>query len=131
MGMRACVRTPAALLRACVRAGMHDTCLVSRRRQRYRQRYELSTTVCPPPSCPRARPRPPHRYKGITCFVVDGNTPGLSLGTKEDKLGIRASSTCPVHFDNVKVPADCVLGQVGHGYKCVRRLCVPARLAKM
>ena len=42
-------------------------------------------------------------YKGITTFVVDRDTPGLSIGKKEDKLGIRASSTCPVLLDNVKV----------------------------
>ena len=42
-------------------------------------------------------------YKGITCFLVERDTPGLSLGKKEDKLGIRASSTCPVVLDNVKV----------------------------
>ncbi|XP_078355727.1 short/branched chain specific acyl-CoA dehydrogenase, mitochondrial-like [Oculina patagonica] len=60
---------------------------------------------------------PEKGYKGITTFVVPKETEGLSLGKKEDKLGIRASSTCPVHFDNVKVPASAVLGQVGHGYK--------------
>ncbi|RMX55717.1 hypothetical protein pdam_00016045, partial [Pocillopora damicornis] len=60
---------------------------------------------------------PEKGYKGITTFVVPKETDGLSLGKKEDKLGIRASSTCPVHFDNVKVPASAVLGQVGHGYK--------------
>lgn len=42
-------------------------------------------------------------YKGITCFIVDRDTPGLTVGKKEDKLGIRASSTCPVQFDQVKV----------------------------
>ena len=42
-------------------------------------------------------------YRGITTFVVDRDTPGLSVGKKEDKLGIRASSTCPVLLDNVKV----------------------------
>lgn len=42
-------------------------------------------------------------YKGITTFIVDRDTEGLSIGKKEDKLGIRASSTCPVHLDNVKV----------------------------
>ncbi|NXW08390.1 ACDSB protein, partial [Fregetta grallaria] len=41
-------------------------------------------------------------YRGITCFIVDRNTEGLHVGKKEDKLGIRASSTCPVTFDNVK-----------------------------
>jgi short/branched chain acyl-CoA dehydrogenase len=56
-------------------------------------------------------------YKGITCFVVDRDTPGLTIGKKEDKLGIRASSTCPVTFENVKVSSDMILGEVGHGYK--------------
>ena len=42
-------------------------------------------------------------YKGITTFVVDRDIPGLTVGKKEDKLGIRASSTCPVFLDNVKV----------------------------
>lgn len=50
----------------------------------------------------------PHRvffqgYRGITAFVVERDTPGLSLGKKEDKLGIRASSTCTVYLENVKV----------------------------
>ena len=58
-------------------------------------------------------------YKGITCFVVDGDTPGIEVGQKEDKLGIRASSTCPITFDDVKVPASNVLGEVGAGYKFV------------
>ncbi|KAM4774424.1 short/branched chain specific acyl-CoA dehydrogenase, mitochondrial isoform 2-T2 [Cyanocitta cristata] len=56
-------------------------------------------------------------YRGITCFIVDRNTEGLHVGKKEDKLGIRASSTCPVTFDNVKVPETNILGQVGQGYK--------------
>ncbi|NXX93116.1 ACDSB protein, partial [Centropus bengalensis] len=56
-------------------------------------------------------------YRGITCFVVDRDTEGLHVGKKEDKLGIRASSTCPVTFDNVKVPATSILGQLGQGYK--------------
>jgi len=42
-------------------------------------------------------------YKGITCFLVDRDSPGLTIGKKEDKLGIRASGTCPVQFDQVKV----------------------------
>ncbi|NXC75788.1 ACDSB protein, partial [Anhinga anhinga] len=42
-------------------------------------------------------------YRGITCFIVDRDTEGLHVGKKEDKLGIRASSTCPVTFENVKV----------------------------
>jgi alkylation response protein AidB-like acyl-CoA dehydrogenase len=56
-------------------------------------------------------------YKGITCFVVPRDTEGLTVGRKEDKLGIRASSTCPVSFDNVKVPKEMILGEVGKGYK--------------
>ncbi|KAJ2909000.1 hypothetical protein GGI21_002319 [Coemansia aciculifera] len=56
-------------------------------------------------------------YRGITCFVVDRNTPGLTVAKKEKKLGIRASSTCQVSFDDVKVPASSVVGSVGKGYK--------------
>jgi len=58
-------------------------------------------------------------YKGITCFVVDAKTAGIEVGQKENKLGIRASSTCPVHFDNVKVPSNSILGEIGSGYKYV------------
>ena len=64
-----------------------------------------------------ANARPEQGYKGITCFVVPAGTPGLSLGPREDKLGIKASSTCPVLLDNVRVPASAVLGDVGKGYK--------------
>jgi butyryl-CoA dehydrogenase/short/branched chain acyl-CoA dehydrogenase len=60
----------------------------------------------------------PHAgYKGITCFLVERSSPGLQIGKKEDKLGIRASSTCEVILDNVLVPAAGVLGEVGKGYK--------------
>lgn len=64
-----------------------------------------------------ANAAPEKGYKGISTFIVPRETEGLSLGKKEDKLGIRASSTCPVHFDNVKVHESNVLGQLGHGYK--------------
>lgn len=64
-----------------------------------------------------ANANPTAGYKGITTFLVDRDTEGLSIGKKEDKLGIRASSTCPVHLDNVKVPADNILGEFGLGYK--------------
>lgn len=64
-----------------------------------------------------ANANPSAGYKGITCFIVDRDTPGLTIGKKEDKLGLRASSTCVVHFDNLKVPEKNVLGKVGHGYK--------------
>ncbi|KAL1921738.1 uncharacterized protein VTP21DRAFT_10380 [Calcarisporiella thermophila] len=59
---------------------------------------------------------PSKGYKGITCFVVEKEM-GVEVGKKESKLGIRASSTCTVNFDNVKVPASNVLGEVGKGYK--------------
>lgn len=64
-----------------------------------------------------ANAAPEKGYKGISTFIVPRETEGLSLGKKEDKLGIRASSTCPVHFDNVKVHESNILGQLGHGYK--------------
>jgi len=60
---------------------------------------------------------PSKGYKGITCFIVDRNTPGLTVAKKEDKLGIRASGTCMVHFDNVRVPESHILGKLGEGYK--------------
>nr|XP_020136343.1 short/branched chain specific acyl-CoA dehydrogenase, mitochondrial isoform X3 [Microcebus murinus] len=56
-------------------------------------------------------------YKGITCFLVDRDTEGLHVGKTENKLGIRASSTCPLTFEDVKVPETNILGQIGHGYK--------------
>jgi len=56
-------------------------------------------------------------YKGITAFIVERGTPGFSVGKKEDKLGIRASSTCELIFEDCLVGADAVLGDVGKGYK--------------
>jgi alkylation response protein AidB-like acyl-CoA dehydrogenase len=56
-------------------------------------------------------------YKGITAFLVDKRTPGFSVGKKEDKLGIRASSTCEIILEDCKVPAANVLGAPGKGYK--------------
>lgn len=60
---------------------------------------------------------PSSGYKGITCFLVDRDTDGLHIGKPENKMGIRASSTCPLTFENVKVPQANIIGQVGHGYK--------------
>ena len=48
-------------------------------------------------------------YKGITCFIVDRDSEGLSIGKKEDKLGLRSSSTCAVYFDGVKVSIQILL----------------------
>jgi alkylation response protein AidB-like acyl-CoA dehydrogenase len=56
-------------------------------------------------------------YKGITAFLVEKGTPGFSVGRKEDKLGIRASSTCELVFDNCEVPVHSLLGEPGKGYK--------------
>lgn len=56
-------------------------------------------------------------YKGITAFVVEKSFPGFKVGKKEDKLGIRASSTCELLFENCEVPKENVLGEVGKGYK--------------
>jgi alkylation response protein AidB-like acyl-CoA dehydrogenase len=56
-------------------------------------------------------------YKGITAFLVERGFPGVSVGRKEDKLGIRASSTTELILDGVRVPAENVLGNVGQGYK--------------
>lgn len=56
-------------------------------------------------------------YKGITCFLVDRNTPGFSIGKKEDKLGIRASSTVELILEDCPVPKANILGEVGKGYK--------------
>lgn len=64
-----------------------------------------------------ANAKPTDGYKGITCFIVDSDTPGLEIGKKEDKLGIRASSTCMLHFENVRVPESNILGEFGHGYR--------------
>src|SRR6476469_104668 len=56
-------------------------------------------------------------YKGITAFIVEKQFEGFTVGKKEDKLGIRASSTTELILDNCKVPKENVLGDVGKGYK--------------
>jgi alkylation response protein AidB-like acyl-CoA dehydrogenase len=56
-------------------------------------------------------------YKGITAFIVEKDFPGFSVGKKEDKLGIRASSTCELILTDCRVPKANVLGEVGKGYK--------------
>jgi alkylation response protein AidB-like acyl-CoA dehydrogenase len=56
-------------------------------------------------------------YRGITAFIVERGTPGFTVGKKEDKLGIRASSTCELIFEDCRVGADSILGDVGKGYK--------------
>jgi alkylation response protein AidB-like acyl-CoA dehydrogenase len=56
-------------------------------------------------------------YKGITAFLIEKNFPGFTVGKKEDKLGIRASSTCELILEDCRVPKENVLGEVGKGYK--------------
>jgi butyryl-CoA dehydrogenase/short/branched chain acyl-CoA dehydrogenase len=56
-------------------------------------------------------------YKGITAFIVEKDLPGFTVGKKEDKLGIRASSTCELILEDCRVPAENVLGEPGKGYK--------------
>jgi alkylation response protein AidB-like acyl-CoA dehydrogenase len=64
-----------------------------------------------------ANAKPEAGYKGITAFIVERGIDGFTVGRKEDKLGIRASSTTALHFENVFVPDADVLGEVGSGYK--------------
>jgi short-chain 2-methylacyl-CoA dehydrogenase len=56
-------------------------------------------------------------YKGITCFLIERETSGFTMGKKEDKLGIRASSTCELILDDVPAGPEQILGEVGKGYK--------------
>ncbi|HLV66075.1 MAG TPA: acyl-CoA dehydrogenase [Polyangiaceae bacterium] len=64
-----------------------------------------------------ANANPERGYRGITAFLVERTFPGFSVGKKEDKLGIRASSTCELVLEDCEVPAENVLGEVGQGYK--------------
>jgi butyryl-CoA dehydrogenase/short/branched chain acyl-CoA dehydrogenase len=60
---------------------------------------------------------PSKGYKGVTGFIVERDFPGFSVGKKEDKLGIRASSTCELILEDVRVPRANVVGEMGQGYK--------------
>lgn len=64
-----------------------------------------------------ANAKPEAGYKGITAFLVEKGFEGFTVGKKENKLGIRASSTCELIFENCFVPKENVLGEVGKGYK--------------
>jgi short-chain 2-methylacyl-CoA dehydrogenase len=64
-----------------------------------------------------ANVNPEAGYRGITAFIVDRGTPGFTVGKKEDKLGIRASSTCELIFEDCVVPKSQILGDIGKGYK--------------
>ncbi len=61
------------------------------------------------------------KHKGITCFVVDADAPGVKIGRHERKLGQRASHTCDIEFEEVRVPASAVVGGEGNGFKVAMR----------
>lgn len=71
---------------------------------------------------------PSKGYKGITAFLVAKDDPGFSIGKREDKMGIRASSTCEIVFERCWIPADRVLGEVGKGYKVAIELLNEGRI---
>jgi butyryl-CoA dehydrogenase/short/branched chain acyl-CoA dehydrogenase len=64
-----------------------------------------------------ANANPDAGYKGITAFLIERDFPGFSVGKKEDKTGIRASSTCELILEDCRVPRENVVGEVGKGYK--------------
>src|SRR6267142_2178224 len=64
-----------------------------------------------------ANANPDAGYKGITAFLIERDFPGFTVGKKEDKLGIRASSTCELILEDCRVPKSNVLGEIGKGYK--------------
>ncbi|MBZ5584719.1 MAG: acyl-CoA dehydrogenase [Acidobacteriia bacterium] len=64
-----------------------------------------------------ANANPDAGYRGVTAFLVEREFPGFQVGKKEDKLGLRASSTCELILDNCRVPRENVMGEVGRGYK--------------
>jgi short/branched chain acyl-CoA dehydrogenase len=64
-----------------------------------------------------ANANPEAGYKGVTAFLIERGFPGFQVGKKEDKLGLRASSTCELILDGCCVPRENVLGEVGKGYK--------------
>ena len=76
-----------------------------------------------------ANANPEAGYKGITAFLVEREFPGFQVGKKEDKLGLRASSTCELILDNCRVPRENVMGEVGKGYKIAMETLNEGRIA--
>jgi butyryl-CoA dehydrogenase/short/branched chain acyl-CoA dehydrogenase len=76
-----------------------------------------------------ANARPEAGYKGVTAFLVERAFPGFQVGKKEDKLGLRASSTCELILDGCRVPRENVLGEVGQGYKVAMETLNEGRIA--
>ncbi len=64
----------------------------------------------------------------VTAFIVDAHAPGVSLGKIEEKMGIKASDTRTVSFEDVRVPAEDMLGDVGHGFKIALEILNSGRL---
>ena len=94
------------------------------RREARRRLGAQRAASCGSPTAPRPgstwcsrTSNPSAGYKGITAFIVERGFPGFTVGKKEDKLGIRASSTTELILDGCEVPAENVLGPVGQGYK--------------
>ena len=71
---------------------------------------------------------PPQGTKGISAFIVPRETPGLNVGKLEKKLGVRASDTAALHFDDMRVPQDHLLGRVNEGFKDVLAILSAARI---
>jgi len=69
------------------------------------------------------------KVEKITCFIVEKEREGISFGEKEDKMGIRASETRAVYFDNVKVPASNIIGEAGKGFKIAMNVLNTGRLS--
>ena len=76
-----------------------------------------------------ANARPQAGHHGITAFLIERSFPGFRVGKKEDKLGIRASSTCELILEQCRVPPENVLGQVGQGYKVAMETLNEGRIA--
>jgi alkylation response protein AidB-like acyl-CoA dehydrogenase len=76
-----------------------------------------------------ANANPEAGYKGVTAFLVEREFSGFQVGKKEDKLGLRASSTCELILDNCRVPRENVLGDVGKGYKVAMETLNEGRIA--
>ena len=76
-----------------------------------------------------ANAQPEAGYRGITAFLIERGFAGFHVGKKEDKLGIRASSTCELILDNCRVPRENVLGEIGQGYKIAMETLNEGRIA--
>ncbi|MCI8659618.1 MAG: acyl-CoA dehydrogenase [Lachnospiraceae bacterium] len=68
-------------------------------------------------------------YKGLTMFLVDAHAPGVSIGKHEDKMGIRQSATCDIIFDNVHIPEENLIGEVGKGFNIAMKTLEQGRAA--